>query len=396
MTPRPPPAETSTRAGALRSDATALEAVVTLLEPESGPAGPVRHCAVLPSPGRPRYVVPAGRAGAAAHLRPGEGRRALVTRWAVRRALRLGTGRLLPGGVAIADGTDAQPGLRRHLSLLLGREDVEVAVALGSPRPNRKPVIQVLSGDGATLAWAKLGVDTHTDALVAHETQALAQRPDAPVVVPEVLASGTWHGHPLLVLGHLDLTETSGDLQLTQAAVVAVATPVIDQHVMTSAWWDALEAEADRGSDPGGGLRARLDDLAGQIGDRTWPFGRWHGDLAPWNATWEGERLLVWDWERAGGPVPLGLDAVHNHIQVAMLRDGADSAAAAASARAALTGLLVALGHQTEDVELVIDAYLVTLRARLAEDAAHGALGLGVSLVAALDAEVGSARIARP
>ncbi|WCO68556.1 hypothetical protein PO878_07420 [Iamia majanohamensis] len=371
---------------ALRSDATALDAVAALLAPDGGPAGPTRRYAVLPSPSRPRYLVPtAGRAGAGAHLRPGTGRRAAATRWAVRGALRLGAGRLLPGAVAVADGTPGAPGLRRHLGTLVGRDEVEVAIALGGPRPNRKPVLQVLASDGRTLAWAKLGVDDHTDALVAHEADALARRPDPPVATPEVLASGTWQGHPLLVLAHMDLVETTGPLDLTVAALAAVAGPA-SRAPATGAWWEALRARAAAGVDPDGAVAARLDALGARLDGRTWPFGRWHGDLAPWNAAWDGDRLLVWDWERSEAPVPLGLDAVHNELQVALLRDGVALEEAVRAARRRVGPLLVGLGHDPDDVDLVVEAYLATLRVRYADDARLGPLGPGQPVAAALDA----------
>ena len=52
-------------------------------------------------------------------------------------------------------------------------------------------------------------------------------------------------------------------------------------------------------------------------------FGRWHGDWAPWNMGWRGDRLQVWDWERSCTDVP------------ARLRPGALRASEAAATRAA-------------------------------------------------------------
>lgn len=373
--------------GPLRSDLTALDAIVRLMGPEGGSQGSTRRYAVLPSRRRPRYLVPvSGRAGAGAHLRPGTGRGATASRAAVRGVLRTGGGRLLPGGIEVTDGTATDPSLRRHLARLVGSDDVEVAVALGAPRPNRKPVIQILAADGTTVGWAKLGADVHTDALVAHETEALALRPGPPVRVPEVLASDRWHGHPLLVLAHMELHETPGNLRLTADAVRAVAGPITDEPAASSRWWSALRAEAAAGVDPEGAVAARLDELAVALGERRWPFGRWHGDLAPWNASWDGGQLLLWDWERSGGPVPLGLDVVHNLLQVALLRDGADLDAAVAGAHRDAGDLLCELGHRAEDVELVVAAYLAILRVRYAGDAHLGALGPGAPIAAALDA----------
>lgn len=384
--------------GALRADDTACEAIAILLGPERGAANhPVRRYAVLPSPRRPRYLLPTiGRAGAGASLRPGSGRKAAAARWVVRGMLRTGTTRALPGSVEVVDGTAADPGLRRHLGHLLGRDDLDLAVALGAPRPNRKPVIQVLAADATTVAWAKLGVDAHTDGLVSHEARALAVPRSDPLIIPEVVATSTWHRHPLLVLAPMDLTEAPGDLELTVPALVALAGAVHDEPATSSAWWRDLRRRAAKGVDPSGAVRTRLDLLAARLGSRSWSFGRWHGDLAPWNATWEDGRLKVWDWERAGGPVPVGLDAVHNHLQVAMLRDGRDLTSALASAPATVGDLLVGLGHSPDDVDLVVEAYLAVLRVRYADDAHLGSLGPGAAVAAALDAQVARSRTGTP
>jgi hypothetical protein len=374
----------------LRSDDTALVAVAALL----GPAAPAegaddrvaRTYAVLPRRTRPRYLVPVGgRHARAAHIRPGSGATQAAVRLALRGALRAGGGRLLRERLVVDDGTPDRPGLRRHLAALLDRDDIDLAVALGAPRPNRKPVVQAIGADGSTVAWVKVGVDAHTDALVAHETEALAAVAgrDPGLVTPPVLASGTWQGHPLLALGHIEMRESADALTLTPAAVRAIAGPAVDAEVVGSAWWRAL---AD-GPDDDGAVAALLDALAPDVAGRRWPFARWHGDLAPWNATWQGDRLLAWDWERSHAPVPLGLDLVHNRVQTAAIRDGVPVAEALRAAATAEAETFVALGYAADDAPLLARAYAVTLRARYAADARHGPLGPGAPLAAGIDAD---------
>jgi hypothetical protein len=370
---------------ALRSDATALPAVAALLGPVA-PSGAAteRAYAVLPRRARPRYLVPVdGRHARGAHIRPGAGAAQAVTRVALRAALRHGIGRVLPDRLVVDDGDADHPGLRRHLATLLDRDDVDLAVALGAPRPNRKPVVQVIGADGATVAWVKLGVDDHTDALVAHEIDALgavAGR-DPSVVTPPVLATGTWQGHPLLALGHITMRESAAALDLPLATVRAIAGPTVDEDVVGSTWWRELEAVPD----PDGAVAALLDALRPALAGRRWPFGRWHGDLAPWNATWDGGRLVAWDWERSHTPVPLGLDLIHNRFQVAVLGDGVPVAEALSRAATAERATLVALGYASDEAPLVAGAYAATLRARYAADAQHGPLGPGTSVAAGLD-----------
>lgn len=377
---------------ALRSDEHASAAVAALLAPagRAGAEGPSRRYTVLPGRERPRYVVPvAGPQARAVHLRPGVGAGAAAARLALRVALATGAGRLVGDRLDVPDGSVEAPSLRRHLATLLHRPDLDLAVALGAPRPNRKPVLQAIDRDGTTVAWVKLGVDDHTDALVAHETDALAEVAGrAPTLrTPPVLAAGTWQGHRFVALGHLPLREGTGPLALTPAVVRAIAGPTASHPVTTSPWWQTLEATPD----PDGAVARHLAALRPAVEDRHWSFGRWHGDLAPWNATWEGDTLVVWDWERSAPSVPLGLDLVHNRFQVAVLGEGRPVAEALPAAAEAERATLEALGWAPDEVPLVARSYAATLRARHAADAHHGAPpARAAAVAAALDATVAS------
>ena len=77
---------------------------------------------------------------------------------------------------------------------------------------------------------------------------------------------------------------------------------------------------------------------------------------------------------------------------MALLGDGASLGFAVAEARRLVGPLLVELGHDTGDVDLVVDAYLAALRVRYAGDAVHGSLGPGQPIAAALDAAVPTER----
>ena len=383
----------------LRSDDTALAAVAALLgpgpaagEPASGVDGNAdgppaeRTYAVLPRRSRPRYLVPVGgRHARGAHIRPGAGATQAAVRLALRGALRAGGGRLVRERLVVDDGTPDRPGLRRHLAALLDRDDIDLAIALGAPRPNRKPVVQAIGADGATVAWVKVGVDAHTDALVAHETEALsavAGRGPA-LVTPPVLASGTWQGHPLLALGHIELRESADALALTPAAIRAIAGPTVDEDVVGSAWWRAL-AEAP---DDDGAVAALLAALAPAVAGRRWPFARWHGDLAPWNATWQGDRLAglgLGALPRPGAPRPRpgpqpGADRRHPRRRA---RRRGPARRRRGRGRDPRRPRLRRRRRPPRG-----PAYAVTLRARYAADARHGPLGPGAPLAAGIDAD---------
>jgi hypothetical protein len=369
----------------LRTDDTALERVLALLGPArraGEPAG--QRWAVLPSRKAPRYLVPIGprRVSAATRLRTSRrfGQRAESVIGAL---IRVGAARLWPVRVSVGVG-DADTSLVERLRARFDRPDLQVAVALGRPRANRKPVLQLIDGDGATVGFGKVGVDRHTDELVRREGRFLHEHggPVPPLVLPRPLLAEPWRDHQLLVLADLGAgIDGTGVLDLDAATVSAIAElgPTERAPVLESGWWGRVEARI--GALPPatapllGRCRDRVRDVLAGLGERKWPFGTWHGDLARWNAVERGGSFVVWDWERATGPVPVGFDAVHAHFQPPVLMDGRTGPESAAIALAGAQPILTDLGYGDDDAHAVVAAYLLELRLRLAEDEAMGSLG---------------------
>jgi hypothetical protein len=267
----------------------------------------------------------------------------------------------------------------------LDRPRLEVAVALGRPRVNRKPVLQLIDADGTTVGFGKVGIDEHTDELVRHEGQFLAAsggtRPG--LVLPEALLAETWRDHELLVVSDLGAgLDGTGVLDVTAEAISAIAAlgPTGAAPVLESEWWRRVEQRIADLPESTGPLLWRCRDQAREVlaaGDTShWPFGQWHGDLARWNAVERDGSLVVWDWERSTGPVPVGLDAVHAHFQPPLLNDGRTGPEAASLALAGAGPVLTQLGHAGR-AHAVVTAYLLELRLRLAEDETKGSLGDG-------------------
>jgi hypothetical protein len=96
------------------------------------------------------------------------------------------------------------PTLREHLSDVLQR-DVRLNIAVGPPRPNRKPVVRCFSGS-EMVAVAKLGPEVHTAALIRSEAdwlRTLDDRPLEDIHVPQLLYRGTYGSSELLVMSVL-------------------------------------------------------------------------------------------------------------------------------------------------------------------------------------------------
>lgn len=378
----------------LRADETAMTVLTDLLAPaangRAGAASATEGYAVLPSAAHPRYLVPlrSARAAAGIRFRPSSGRADTLARLVLRPALRTGVARLLPNRLVVETGDPSHPSLLGWIGAQLGRDDLSMAVAIGNPRPNRKPVLQVIDPVGGTVCFGKVGLTEHTCRLIRNETAFLArQGSTARVVVADLLASGDWKGREIALLS--DLAPRIGTrLALTPEVVLEIARmqPTERHPVADSPWWAGVRRQVETSGDDD--LARCLDAVEPRLADRAWTFGAWHGDMAPWNAAWDGDRLVTWDWERTSGPVPVGFDAVHAAFQVAHLDDGQPVPAAAAGVVGSEAALLEAVGIAAADHRALVGAYLLELRLRLADDARFGPLGRQQRLADALSGAI--------
>jgi hypothetical protein len=298
---------------------------------------------LVPDAKRPRLLVPAGhrRAAAAAvrrYTEPGSVKQRLLLR-TLSAALATGL-----GGVAMRQRfrvcTDHGGGpvgtIETYLRAALD-PDLVVSLAIGPARANRKPVLQLLTPDGATIGFAKLGVNDLTRALTRAERDSLRTVHGSALrhlTVPEVLHHGQWNGLEVLVLTPLPVWEPRVERspERLAAAMLEIATigGVTEGPLRGSPYWtalgDRLGALAD--GEPMRALRRAYAGIEEHAGDIRLRYGAWHGDWTPWNMATLRETLLVWDWERFATGVPLGFDAVHYAFQGAVVRQGADPLAA--------------------------------------------------------------------
>lgn len=361
--------------------------VLALLYPDGGEAG--TEYIQVPDARRPRILVPASdrkvAAAAVARYAEPQSRLARLKRDAVVAALRTGAASaLLRDRVTAPGGRDT---IETHLRDALGM-DVRLGVHIGPARANRKPVLQVLTPAGETVAFVKLGVNELTRGLVKAEAAALETLGTTrltTVSVPSVLHSGQWRGHEVLVQAALPVWEprVPADRERCAAAMHEVATACGTSSGMLggSGYWTRLQARlAEVAEHPDGfQLRRAAARLGTAAGDVRLTFGAWHGDWAPWNMRPLADRILVWDWERFTIGVPLGYDAVHHDLQQRISAQS-DGAGAVRRTLAAAPGLLAPFGVTTPAaVRVTALLYLVDLASRyLTDRQAEAGARLGV------------------
>ncbi len=368
--------------GLQEDDERYTERVVSLLWPSAPDHGESAGLLALPSARKARLLVPATQrrvaASAVRRYSVHGGAKARLASAVVAATLRSGLLQLLIRRRSWVPGGTAQPGtITAHLRSVVS-PTCEVAVYVGLPRGNRKPVLLVIEPDGALSAVAKLGVSPLSGKLIVNESAALRQLAAAPlehVVVPRVLFSGDWAGCPLLVqsaLPELGPVPADADARRVRAAVEISRIGGVELHrIETSPVLDVLGgriAQLPQGEERHIAERAlaRLRDAAGDV---EFPVGSWHGDWTRWNqAPAPAQGLLVWDWERFCSGVPLGYDALHYSGQVGAGLPGGALAGLGVT-REALPSLLAPFGVSTRAQEPVFVLYLVELLVRYTEDA---------------------------
>lgn len=278
-----------------------------------------------------------------------------------------------PADVGSTAGAAQHMTLREHLEQAIHADDVCLGITVGPLRPNRKPVIQLMDHSGQLIAYAKVGWDPSTIAMVRHEASVLEAMPRIPnLVTPKVLHHGDWKSMSVLVTAPVD---HAGPSTPTQAMIVdALAeitriTPRSTTTLATSTWASRQRDRIARLGERGNDLSELLERCIELHGDTELVFGTAHGDWAPWNMRRVGHRLGVWDWERSRNDAPVGIDLVHFHFQRGFHAADQSVADGVDAIRRHVPTQLTALGIDGDLHDLIAVLYLVELTLRFAESA---------------------------
>lgn len=347
------------------------------------PGQRVAQFVALPSPARPKALVPrsprAATATAMKQLAGGSGRRAQLLSAGMGLLAAAGLMRVFPGGFVISVPPDA---VRNDIGCYLALElaqPVTVSLKIGPVRAVQKPVLHLISPDGETVGFAKIGTTPFTASLVQTEAAALLLLGRATwqhLRVPEVLHHGQWNGHEVLVQQPLRGRPWAGERPDLQAAMVEVARSqgVTSRPLRASPWWTDVRSRIDRlpSSPVVHALREATAFVTTSRGGEELIFGSWHTDWAPWNIAMEDSRVLAWDWEQFQTDVPLGLDAIHFEIQRHVVGLAVAPRDAYAQVSRAAPGLLAAFGVPAEQSVLTVALYLLESASRYVRDGESG------------------------
>ncbi len=340
----------------------------------------------LPTAKRVHLLVPSGsRAAAAAALKQfgtGSGRSARLLTAAAVGGSRTGLTSALVRArarISVADDTPAddlpQLVLSHYLAQIFGTETVELAVRVGSDRPNAKPVVKVMTAAGEALGFVKIGWNELTRAMVAREAEVLAQltaTPSSSFDAPAIVHAGPWQDFELMVVRAV----------LTDAAVPGSAPPIEAGREIAAIggrtraaladtdWWGSV-AERLAGVEHAT-LGQTIATITERHGTQQLDVGGAHGDWTPWNMGRSDGRLVVWDWERFATGVPVGIDLVHFGFMVALRQRRRSPADAQAHVLATAPAMLDQLNVPGALTPLMLQLHHVEMALRFAEARAQG------------------------
>lgn len=195
-------------------------------------------------------------------------------------------------------------------------------VASGVPGRDQKTIVQLVTRDGAVIAYAKIARSDAARALVRHESQTLRSLAELGIEAPHLFGVESTTTHDVLVQSAITGRRSPPRLDARHLRYL--------QHIeqRTTRELPLAESVSHRRT------LERLSDLATRA-DATWleifralaqrlagcrmHCGLAHGDFTPWNVLVERESAWAFDWEHARSDAPRGFDATHFALQQAVL-----------------------------------------------------------------------------
>jgi hypothetical protein len=221
-----------------------------------------------------------------------------------------------------------QAPLLTHLQGLLGQSDLTYAISLGAPGPHRTPVVQMMDTCGRILAYAKVGYDATSNALVQNEArvlQALAPARWQAFTLPQVLATDWWQDSFLCVLSAPPPPGGRVPARLTPLHLMALhelwTMQAVWRPLPASPFWLTLTQRVRQVNHAY--YRSILEQ--GMASAERWlartalPFRFCHGDFTPWNLQRDGQKLRIVNWECAADTGPPLWDLCHFMFQTLSL-----------------------------------------------------------------------------
>lgn len=221
--------------------------------------------------------------------------------------------------------------LEERLAELAGLDVGYIAVRMGPPRANQKPVATVYDRQGRPHAVAKFGGNDLTRTLVAKEASALrtlSGRRSASLDIPVLIHEGGWGKLSLVMQSMISFAGRhrlpSVDRRIRAEHAVVATGSAASVPLRNRAYADELAGRLSElsGDDTSEAVSRSGRQLVTLLADCTLLSGGWHGDWSPQNICATTSGTGAWDWERWDPDRPAGFDALHFRTQLLLADTG--------------------------------------------------------------------------
>ena len=229
-------------------------------------------------------------------------------------------------GLVIQQNTDDEATdvpLLAHLKEVLGYRDLRFGISLGTPGPQRKPVLLVMSSKGEPLGYVKVGWDKQTRRLVEseyHSLKILNNQSFEYGVLPKIIYFGHYHDkcllitEPLVLQKHLTKLEDLHIQFLCEVSKVSITKEkLLNSKFFTSLTSRLSGIEGYLPSYQFQVIEKAIDLLISRIGLIQIPWVWRLGDFTPWNISVNknANKIVTIDLEYASDKCIPGWDIFH-------------------------------------------------------------------------------------
>jgi len=220
--------------------------------------------------------------------------------------------------------------LQECFANVFNRRDLIIAISTGTPSTYRKATAMVMTPSAEVMGYAKIGDTLFAQNRIKNE-QYILQRlgqdihGGQPLIQwPKCLYAGEIGDSYVLVVSPPPFCGKPGKSQLETDSIKAIDKMVAQtkqKHITAnSKFCRKLQENVDSYPLPYRHLLIHaMDHLLHLAGQKEIMFGLSHGDFAPWNMIWNGNRVFLFDWESAIPEAPAGIDAIHFLSQTGFL-----------------------------------------------------------------------------
>jgi len=230
--------------------------------------------------------------------------------------------------------SDGSEKLRLCIERLFNRNNLSLALSMGTPGAFRKLTALIMAPDAEILGCLKIARTPLAIERIKNEAEVLRnlkvmiyQKPDSRIRIPACLYEGELDTAHFIILSPPPFIGKKGtaefDDQYAEILAALIQRDFLRKRFSDSIFYKNLLGQIDDYPLSFKGIyRNGLDSLKNSMENMQEVFCLSHGDFAPWNILWKDKQAFIFDWESGYFEAPAGIDYIHFLFQTGFLLKG--------------------------------------------------------------------------